>query len=50
MNALAVALCWLGALWSGVYLCMHDFPVLGGWVCILVVLGGCSISTKKDDK
>lgn len=23
----------------GVYLCMHDFPCLGGWVCVLALLG-----------
>jgi hypothetical protein len=27
------------AIASGVYLCVHDFPTLGAWICILSLLG-----------
>ena len=29
----------VSCMWAGVYLCTHDFPVLGGWICILTILG-----------
>lgn len=29
------ALAFTGSMWAGVYLCLHDFPVLGGSVCVL---------------
>lgn len=33
------AIAFIAAIWAGVYLCLHDFPVLGGRVCILTFLG-----------
>lgn len=39
INNLISAAAFAAALWAGVYLCMHDFPVLGGWVCILSLAG-----------
>jgi len=37
VEAIASALAFASSMWAGVYLCMHDFPVLGGWVCILTL-------------
>lgn len=31
------AIAFIASIWAGVYLCTHDFPVLGGWVCILTL-------------
>ncbi len=40
IRAIVAAIAFLGSMWAGVYLCIHDFQVLGGWVCILSLLGG----------
>lgn len=37
MPALISAAAFASSLWAGVYLCIHGFPVLGGWVCILTL-------------
>lgn len=37
---IGAALGCIACMWAGVYLCVHDFPRLGGWVCILSVLTG----------
>jgi hypothetical protein len=39
LGRFASALAFAASMWSGVYLCLHDFPCLGGWVCILSLLG-----------
>ncbi len=39
MQKLASAFAFIGAMWAGVYLCLHDFPTLGGWVCLLSLIG-----------
>lgn len=36
---IAAGLAFASSMWAGVYLCLHDFPVLGGWVCILSLCG-----------
>lgn len=34
-RAICSVFAFIGALWAGVYLCVHDFPTLGGLVCII---------------
>jgi hypothetical protein len=35
MKNFASGLAFVSSMWAGVYLCLHDFPVLGGCICIL---------------
>ena len=37
LSELMVGLAFASSMWAGVYLCTHDFPTLGGWVCILTL-------------
>ncbi len=30
-------LAFASSMWAGVYLCTHDFPTLGGWICVLTL-------------
>lgn len=39
MSKLPSALAFCAAMATGIYLCMHDFPRLGGWTIILSLLG-----------
>lgn len=34
---LSSAVAFASSMWAGVFLCMHDFPTLGGWVCVLTL-------------
>lgn len=46
-RAYASALAFAASMWAGVYLCMHDFPVLGGWVCILTLFANWGFEHEK---
>lgn len=35
---MAAAFAFVSCVWAGVYLCVHDFPRLGGWMCLLSLL------------
>lgn len=35
------------AMGSGVYLCTHDFPVLGGWICVLCLVATWGFEKEK---
>ena len=34
----ATTITYIATLGIGVYLCINDFPCLGGWICILAVV------------
>jgi len=39
MSKFLSVIAFASSMWAGVYLCTHDFPCLGGWVCILSLFG-----------
>ena len=39
VRPICAALAFIAAMAGGVYLAVHDHPVLGGWVCILSLCG-----------
>ena len=47
LGRLASALAFATSMWAGVYLCLHNFPCLGGWVCILSLLATWGFEKSK---
>lgn len=47
MKKFASAIAFGASIWAGVYLCLHDFPCLGGWVCILSLLANWGLSSNE---
>ncbi len=46
-RAIASAFAFVGSMWPGVYLCMHDFPSLGGFICILTLFANWGFEHEK---
>lgn len=47
MLYLSHALMHVAALVCGTYLCMHEHPTIGGWLCVLGVLSICCTEYKR---